>query len=228
MAVVFFLLTLLLAFVSWVGSIYGQEGWQSMLSKEGIRWELQHVVSNYVQAPSLGVMLLLLMGIGIGVRAGLYQTMLRFFTRKKLLSGKERRALILSLSVGAGYLLIFLLSVSSLRSVTGQWLHSPLQAGGVYILSVGLGLSGIAYGYASHSFRRVEDIVSSMSGLIPVFADCFVSLFFVVQFFSVWRYTGCDVWLGVDASVTDVLYHLCCYLPFLGKMWGMVGAFMKK
>ena len=39
-ATFFFLLTVIVALVSWIGSIYGLGTVQSLLSPEGIRWEL--------------------------------------------------------------------------------------------------------------------------------------------------------------------------------------------
>ena len=51
-AVFFFLLTLLVAFFSWIGSVYGGNEVQSLLSAEGIRWSLGHIVENYVQTPA--------------------------------------------------------------------------------------------------------------------------------------------------------------------------------
>ena len=55
LSIVFFLLTLALALFSWIGSIYGLGEVQSLLSAEGIRWVLGHVVENYVQSPILGM-----------------------------------------------------------------------------------------------------------------------------------------------------------------------------
>ena len=40
-ATVFFLLTVAVALFSWIGSIYGLGKVQSLLSPEGIRWELR-------------------------------------------------------------------------------------------------------------------------------------------------------------------------------------------
>ena len=77
MGLLFFLLTLVLALVSWIGSIYGVGEVQSLLSAEGIRWVLGHVVENYVRCPALGMMLILFMGLGIVVQSGLYDILKR-------------------------------------------------------------------------------------------------------------------------------------------------------
>ena len=76
LSIVFFLLTLALALFSWIGSIYGLGEVQSLLSAEGIRWVLGHVVENYVQSPVLGIVLILFMGVGIVFRSGLYLSLI--------------------------------------------------------------------------------------------------------------------------------------------------------
>ena len=103
LSIVFFLLTLALALFSWIGSIYGLGEVQSLLSAEGIRWVLGHVVENYVQSPVLGMVLILFMGLGIVRCSGLYDAVKRFAGRNKLVSRKERRALTLSVGVGMLY-----------------------------------------------------------------------------------------------------------------------------
>lgn len=70
-ATVFFLLTLLAAFLSWVGSIYGWEGIQSLLSAEGFRWQLRNSVPGFLHAPLLGHLLVLAFGAGLWMHSGL-------------------------------------------------------------------------------------------------------------------------------------------------------------
>ena len=66
-ATVFFLLTVAVALFSWIGSIYGLGKVQSLLSPEGIRWELRHAMGNFVQTPALGIVMMLFLGFGITV-----------------------------------------------------------------------------------------------------------------------------------------------------------------
>lgn len=215
----FFLLTVLLALFSWIGSVYGAGEVQSLLSAEGIRWMLGHVVENYVQTPALGVVLVLFMGLGVGIRAGLYDVLKRFCRKEKLLSRKERRALLMSaIAFGLFVALIvvaLLLPWNFLYGVTGSWEHSPIAKGWSYLLSVGIGLSGMVYGYVSDVFRNLADVVRGMSLLISRLASYFVTLFFVVQFFSSLAYTGLAEWIGLPNGVVEVLFQLFCYLPLL-------------
>lgn len=217
-SVSFFLSTLGLALFSWIGSIYGFGEVQSLLSVEGIRWVLWHVVDNYVQCPALGVMLILLMGLGIVVKSGLYDAMKRFCRREMLLSWKERRALASASVVLFVYVTFVFLSVwlpgNFLLGVTGSWLYSPFAEGFVYILSVGVGVVGMVYGYVSNTFRSVSDVIVSMALLIASRASSFVSLFFVSQFFSSLAYTHLAEWAGVDDGFIQALYGYCCFLSF--------------
>lgn len=53
-ATVFFLLTVAVALFSWIGSIYGLGKVQSLLSPEGIRWELRHAMGNFCPDTGIG------------------------------------------------------------------------------------------------------------------------------------------------------------------------------
>lgn len=212
-AVVFFLMTIILVLFSWVGNLYGWEPVQSLLSEEGIRWALNHVVADYVQSPALGIVLLMLMGLGIVVRSGFHDAFRRIFYKGTPLSGKERRSLMLSLVVGVTYVLIVFLSVPFLKSVTDTLLHSPFQKGLFYILSFGFGLIGLVYGYASNHFRNLRQVIDGMSCLISRMAGYFVTLFFIVQFFSILSYTRIPEWIGIHTTNVDILFHVCCFLP---------------
>lgn len=213
----FFLLMVVLALFSWMASVYGVGEVQSLLSAEGIRWMLGHVVENYMHAPALGIVFVLFMGMGIGIRAGLYGALKRFCRKEKQLSRKERRALVASVVTLGLYVVLIgvtlLLPWNFLYSVTGSWSHSPFVKGLVYILSVGIGLSGMVYGYVSDVFRGWKDIVGGMSLLISRSASYFVTLFFIVQFFSSFIYTGFPECFSMSGGVVEVLFQLFCYLP---------------
>ena len=214
LSIVFFLLTLALALFSWIGSIYGLGEVQSLLSAEGIRWVLGHVVENYVQSPVLGIVLILFMGMGIVLRSGLYDAVKRFAGRNKLLSRKERRALTLAVGVLLLYFAMLVMSMflpwNLYWNITGGWLHSPFSKGLVYLLSIGIGLGGMVYGYVSDTFRHLFDVVEGMSSLIAERSFTFVSLFFIIQFFSSLEYTRLAEWMNVDDSILRGLYVVSC------------------
>ena len=179
-SITFFVLVLGVALFSWIGSVYGIGHIQSLLSAEGVRWLLGHVMSNYMQTPALGIVLVLMMGLGVVVQSGLSNALKRFFQPETLLSRKERRALMLTFGALAVYVLLVVVSIllpwNIAQGVTGVWLHSPLFKGFIYVLSLGLGLSGLVYGYASDTFLRFSDVFSAMSLLIARNASFFVKI----------------------------------------------------
>lgn len=215
----FFFLTITLSLASWIASIYGLGEVQNLLSAEGIRWMLGHMVENYVTAPSLGIMMILFIGTGVLVRSGLYDASVRFFHKGKLLSHKERRAMFWAFSAWIIYGLTVLGSTllpgNILQSVTGTWMNSPFSKGFIYLFSLGLGLSGIVYGYTSDNFRQIKDTFEAMSYHISHYASYWVSLFFVVQFFSSLEYTHIDNWLDIPENVVSIFFHFFSYIPLL-------------
>ena len=228
---VFFLLTLVLALFSWVGSIYGMGEVQSLLSVEGVRWLLGHVVSNYVQTPALGVVLILLMGMSIVARSGMWDALKRFCQPGRLLSSKERRALVVSAGLLVVYVLLVLVAIlmpwNIGQSVVGSWLHSPFAKGVTYVFSLGIGLSGMIYGYASDFFRHWSDVFGAMSSLITRHASYFVALFFISQFFASFVYVRMDEWLGVSPDILSVVTLFISYLPLIFHSDSMLLRFLR-
>lgn len=221
LSIFFFLMTFALALFSWVANIYGWGEIQSLLSAEGIRWLLGHVVENYVTCPALGIVLILLMGLGIAVHSGLYGILKRLCQKEKLLSHKERWALRLTMVVWCIYVMLVVASLllpwNFMWGITGSWMYSPLSKGFVFILSIGIGLSGLVYGYVSGNFRRLSDIMIGMSYLIAREASYFVTLFFITQFFSLLVYMRLPAWLHLSDEVVNMSYLLCSYLPLITK-----------
>ena len=76
-ASVFFLLTVGVAFLSWVGSIYGWEDVQNFLSAEGLRWALRYTDDNYLCAPMLASLLILFLGLGLCIHSRFPEACLR-------------------------------------------------------------------------------------------------------------------------------------------------------
>lgn len=218
-ATIFFLLTVAVALFSWIGSIYGLGKVQSLLSPEGIRWELRHAVGNFVRTPALGIVMMLFLGFGIAVHSGIGGAVQRIVRKGKQISRKEKRALISAGCTLFVYILMILCTTfapwSILRSVTGSLTNSPFEKGIYYLVSFGVGLSGVVFGYASGRFRDDKDIIRGMSCLFALFADYFVVLFFIVQLFSSLMYSNLVEWVGIDSQLVYYAFHICCYLPFL-------------
>ena len=213
---VFFIMMLLVAVFSWMANIYEVGDIENMLSTEGIRWSLSHMIEGYVCNPALGVSLVLLIGLGIFVYSGACGAIGRVCSKGQWTSRKERRALMAALLVLVVYMLLVFLCMfipsTISRSVTGNIGDSPLCKGWCYVVSLGVGLSGAAYGYVSETFRNDADLVKAMSGLISSNADYWVSLFFITHFFSTVEYTRLGEWAGMTSQTLYVSYQLACYL----------------
>lgn len=217
-ASVFFLLTVGVAFLSWVGSIYGWEDVQNFLSAEGLRWALRYTDDNYLCAPMLASLLILFLGLGLCIHSRFPEACLRLLGKGIHLSRKERRALgMTAVSLGVYVLLLAFLAWGPwtlVRSITGDLSGSPLSEGIWCVTAFGLVLAGLVYGSATDFYRNDRDIVRGMSWCFAYFAPGFVTLFFVVQFFVVLDYTGLAAFAGISETWLYWTYTFCCLLAF--------------
>lgn len=138
--------------------------------------------------------------------------------KRKAISRKEKRALILAGCILLVYIIMIICTTfapwTMLRSVTGSLTNSPFQKGIYYLISFGVGLSGMAFGYASGRFRDDKDIIKGMSCLFSRFADYFVALFFIVQFFSSLMYTNLVEWVGIDSYIVSYSFPYLLLFTF--------------
>ena len=212
-ATLFFLLTLLTAFMSWIGSVYGWEGVQSLLSAEGLRWQLRHAVTGFLQAPFLGHLLILAFGAGLWMHSGLGSLCLRLFRKDGRCTRKEKRALCWSAASGAVCVMVGILLAwgpwGIVRSITGGLDNSPLADGCSYLLSLTISLMAMVYAFAVDYYRTDRDVVRGLSYGFVRFASYFITLFFVVQFFTSVHYTGFDVFFGVGPVAFQACYTVC-------------------
>lgn len=222
MTTVFFVLTLVVALCSWISNSYEVGNVQSLLNPEGLRWILRNSLKQYINTPALGIIMILFIGSGIAIYGGLIRSIWNLLTRRKALTLKERRALILSLLTFIIYtLIIFSITIAPwtlLRNVMGTLKHSPFSQGIYYIISIGIGLVGMVYGMASGQIRNDKDVVRGMSYLFARCSNYFVVLFFVVQFFICLEYTNLASTVGIGQQSIAIIFNLCCYLPLVWIM----------
>lgn len=215
-ATLFFLLTLVVALLSWVGSIYGWEGVQSLISADGVRWLLRNAMPGFLHAPLLGPLLVLAFGAGLWMHSGLGRLFMRLCVRKERLLRKEKRALCWSLASGVACLVVGMVLAwgpwSIVRSITGGLEYSPLADGAVFLLSVGMGIMAMVYGYATDYYHTDRDLVRGLSYGFVRFSAYFISLFFVVQLFSSLHYSGLDACFGLSPSAYRYSYMGCALL----------------
>lgn len=117
------------------------------------------------------------------------------------LSRKERRAIMISIVVSAIYVaLILWLTFSSygiLRGVNGGLMHSPFIAGILFLLSLGAGLTGMAYGFSSGRYRTDNDVIEGLTQPMKLLGVYFVIAFFAAQMFACFEYSHLDKCLAI-------------------------------
>ena len=165
-ATMFFLLTLGVIFLSWIFDVYGlsvrlpQTGEeirvQSLLSPEGIRWLLRHVVTNFTGFAPLGLVIVAMFGIGVAQHSGFIDACIR-----KGIRGRGRNPWHIVLSV------IVLGLLSNVVGDAGYIILLPIAA--TLFHSVGLHpVGGIIAAYVSVSCGYSANIL--LSTLDPMLA----------------------------------------------------------
>lgn len=226
-ATFFFLLSVLLVFCSWIGSGYGWNGIQNLLSVDGVRWILRHAEENYMYSPMLAMACLMFFGLGLVLHSGLADGLHRLVSHERKLSRKQKRALILSGTFACFYIATCCVLVwgpwGIVRSVTGQFKGSPLEEGLLVVVSLGFGLSGIVYGFSVDNYRRDKDIYHGMACMFATFPEYFVCLFFIEQFFAALEYSGFLFFLGIPSVFEIIIYVISCISPiFLCKKYAFL------
>lgn len=362
-ATMFFLLTLAVIFLSWIFDIYGlsvlqpQTGEeirvQSLLSPEGVRWMLRHVITNFTGFAPLGLVIVAMFGIGVAQHSGFIDACIRrgvrrqrdpwriillviisgilsnvvgdagyiillpiaatlfqsvglhpiggiitayvsvscgysanmflstldpmiaaatqeaadmaniapgqtgplcnyyflfastfllayiiyYITRKcllphlgeyegdisfngyKQLSRKERRAMLSAVIVGLFYVSIILWATFSswgiLRSVNGGLIRSPFIVGILFLLSFGIGLMGMVYGFASGRYRTDGDVIEGLTQPMKLLGVYFVIAFFASQMFACFEYSRLDKCIAIMGA--DLLTSVR-----LGSLWTLI------
>ena len=282
-ATMFFLLTLAVILLSWIFDVYGlsvlqpQTGEeirvQSLLSPEGIRWLLRHVITNFTGFAPLGLVIVAMFGIGVAQHSGFIDACIRrgvrrprdpwriillvivtqeaadrmniapgqtgplcnyyflfvstfllafiiyHITRRSLLprlgeyagdihfngykqlSRKERRAMLGAVFAGLLYIAIILWATFSswgiLRSVNGGLIRSPFIVGILFLLSFGIGLMGMVYGFASGRYRTDGDVIEGLTQPMKLLGVYFVIAFFASQMFACFEYSHLDKCIAI-------------------------------
>jgi aminobenzoyl-glutamate transport protein len=117
------------------------------------------------------------------------------------LSRKERRAFWVAIAVAALYVGLTLWLTFSpygiLRGAGGGLMHSPFIAGILFILSLGIGLTGLAYGFSSGRYRSDVDVIEGLTRPMRLLAVYFVIIFFASQMFACFEYSHLDRCLAI-------------------------------
>mgnify|MGYP002909018874 CR=1 FL=1 len=157
------------------------------------------------------------------------------FNGYKQLSRKERRAMIGAVSIGVIYTTVILWATFSswgiLRSVNGGLIRSPFIEGILFLLSFGIGLMGMVYGFASGRYRTDGDVIEGLTQPMKLLGVYFVIAFFAAQMFACFEYSHldkCIAIMGADMLSSIhlgslwilILFILFIYIPGMADMGG--------
>lgn len=177
---------LVLAIVSWIGSVYGLDV-HNLLSGEGLRWCVSNVLANFRHAP-LAEILLALLALGILTESGFCRTLIDFLHPHHSLrdiSLKRQRAFQLSLLAVilciALTLSLTFFNNSLLLSAFGTFVGSALQHGLFPLLLLLLMVVGVVFGTTSGRFLTAADLIHAAGWLLSRVADYFLTLFLAAQ-----------------------------------------------
>lgn len=122
----------------------------------------------------------------------------------KRLSRKERRAMLVALLVGVIYAFIIWGATFSswgiLRSVSGGLINSPFLEGFLFLFSLGVGLMGVTYGFASGVYRTDSDVIEGLTQPMRLLGVYFVIVFFAAQMFACFEYSQLDKYLAIAGA----------------------------
>ncbi|MDR0972940.1 MAG: AbgT family transporter, partial [Prevotellaceae bacterium] len=97
-------------------------------------------------------------------------------------SRREHRALLIACTGGGVYAcaisLLALMPHGILRSVSDELIYSPFMDGILFLLSFGIGLTGLVYGFASGRYRTDKDVIAGLSKPARL-----LEIYFVISFF---------------------------------------------
>ncbi len=141
------------------------------------------------------------------------------FLGYKQLSRKERRAILGAFVVGLLYVMLILWATFSswgiLRGVNGGLIHSPFIVGILFLLSFGIGLMGMVYGFASGRYRTDGDVIEGLTQPMKLLGVYFVIAFFAAQMFACFEYSHLDKCIAILGA--DLLSSLR-----LGSLWILI------
>ena len=186
-ATLFFVLSVVVVLLSWIGNIYGWEGVRNLLSAEGLRWKLRTVGDTFLNVPFLGDMMILFLGGGLAVHSGWSAASLKLLKKRSQLSRRELKAWLMGTVCGIIILLLWGILAwgpwGGLRSISGGISDSPLQEGSACILSAILVSPDWSMAMQSISIIPTRTLSAEWPSASSVFPN-FSSLFFSWYSFS--------------------------------------------
>lgn len=126
-------------------------------------------------------------------------------TKPEPLKPLERKGLLWAGGVLAVLIIILLIgtipSQGFLRNpVDGSLLNSPLMGGLIAIIFFVGSLCGIAYGYASKTFTKQQDVIEAMQSSMATMAPYLVMVFFAAQFIALFNASNVGLIMAIHGS----------------------------
>ena len=188
----------------------------SLVSGEGVRWALFSVDSS-VEAAPWGTAFFLLFIAGLLDGSGLLRLAGNIF--KWRVSGNELRSLLFALSALVLYVVVlFLFTLSpwdALRGVTGGIGNSPLSHGWLLLLSVGVLMTALVYGFMYGNYRTVVDVIGSAAGFVRLFVPALLAMLPASGLMPCLHYTGLDIMFVIDNENAMAVETVIYCLPFV-------------
>jgi len=76
-------------------------------------------------------------------------------------------------------------------------MHSPFIAGILFLLSLGIGVTGLVYGFSSGRYRTDSDVIEGFTQPVKLLGEYFAIAFFAAQMFACLEYSHLDKCLAI-------------------------------
>jgi aminobenzoyl-glutamate transport protein len=176
-----------LMLVSWLLSASMTEGVRSLLSSEGIRWFIGQYV-NMLASPLLVWLLLLSCAWGCLSKCGLSERFLKDRRSTLFLRYREQTALRISFLVLILYVIVILsltmIPHAILLSSTGLLFPSAFSRALIPVLSLGIILFSVTYGWVGGVFKSLSEVIDSLSYGIAKAAPLFILYILFIQLYE--------------------------------------------
>lgn len=233
-ATLFFLLAVVVVWVSWALSVYSVHAIHpltqqevpilNLLSAEGIRWIVRHALDNFLHYTPVAPSVVGMAAFGLLVQSGWCQACFHYARQTR----QSQRAL---LHVGVVALLYGLLVGSAtlwsggiLRSADATFRHSAFVDGWFLLTVLLVGLIGMTYGLSSGRFRTDQDLMNGMLRYARPLTEYLLTLFFAAQWMACLHWSQLDVYLAIRLGIyhpdmmqvlSRILACLLLIFPFL-------------
>ena len=105
-------------------------------------------------------------------------------------------------------------------------MHSPFIAGILFLLSLGAGFTGMAYGFSSGRYRSDNDVIEGLTQPIKLLGVYFVIAFFAAQMFACFEYSHLDKCLAIMGADLLSSFEPGPYQPDYGIRYFQVGIYV--